>query len=178
MKTISPSASEKEESAPSTRSPSPDSNQSPVEALALLERRLANMKDRKPSLTGAEPTHSSKKNSPQKLNDPSSKEDTLNEKSSPSEKGRQNPSQLIHLASEFTASLIVGTLLGLLWDYFFATPPWGLVFFLLLGFAAGIRNLVKFAETSHKRREDPTAFPLSNENGASNPKKTNPSINS
>ena len=47
------------------------------------------------------------------------------------------------LASEFVAAIIVGVGLGLLVDYFLPTRPWGLVVLMLLGFAAGIVNVVR-----------------------------------
>ena len=49
------------------------------------------------------------------------------------------------LASEFVAAILVG--LGLGWgiDYLFKTSPWGLIILLLLGFAAGVLNVVRAA---------------------------------
>ncbi|HVY51276.1 MAG TPA: AtpZ/AtpI family protein [Devosia sp.] len=47
------------------------------------------------------------------------------------------------LASEFVAAIIVGAGLGYLIDMFLPTRPWGLVVLLLLGFAAGVLNVVR-----------------------------------
>jgi ATP synthase protein I len=47
------------------------------------------------------------------------------------------------LASEFVAAIIVGAGLGLLVDYFLPTRPWGLISLLVLGFAAGVLNVVR-----------------------------------
>jgi ATP synthase protein I len=40
---------------------------------------------------------------------------------------------------------VVGAGLGLLIDHWLGTSPWGLVIFLLLGFAAGVLNLARSA---------------------------------
>lgn len=47
------------------------------------------------------------------------------------------------LGSEFVAAIIVGAGLGYLVDMFLPTRPWGLVVLLLLGFAAGVVNVVR-----------------------------------
>jgi ATP synthase protein I len=49
------------------------------------------------------------------------------------------------LASEFVAAILVG--LGLGWgaDALFGTTPWGMIILLLLGFAAGVLNVVRAA---------------------------------
>jgi ATP synthase protein I len=49
------------------------------------------------------------------------------------------------LASEFVAAILVG--LGLGWgvDALFGTTPWGLIILMLLGFAAGVLNVVRAA---------------------------------
>jgi ATP synthase protein I len=49
------------------------------------------------------------------------------------------------LASEFVAAILVG--LGLGWgvDTLFNTTPWGIIVLLLLGFAAGVLNVVRAA---------------------------------
>lgn len=49
------------------------------------------------------------------------------------------------LASEFVAAIIVGVGLGYLIDMFLPTSPWGMVVFVLLGFAAGVLNMTKAA---------------------------------
>jgi ATP synthase protein I len=47
------------------------------------------------------------------------------------------------LGSEFVAAIIVGAGLGYVVDMFLPTRPWGLVVLLLLGFAAGVLNVVR-----------------------------------
>ena len=47
------------------------------------------------------------------------------------------------LASEFVAAIIVGAGLGLIIDSFLPTRPWGLLALMLLGFAAGILNVIR-----------------------------------
>ena len=47
------------------------------------------------------------------------------------------------LASEFAAAIIVGAGLGYLIDMVLPTRPWAMVALLLLGFAAGVLNVVR-----------------------------------
>ena len=47
------------------------------------------------------------------------------------------------LASEFVAGILVGIALGWGLDRVAGTSPWGLIGFLLLGFAAGVVNVVR-----------------------------------
>ncbi|WP_273760078.1 AtpZ/AtpI family protein [Bartonella sp. ML70XJBT.G] len=49
----------------------------------------------------------------------------------------------VKLSSEFLASIIVGVVLGLGFDKIAGSLPWGLVFFLFLGFAAGVLNILR-----------------------------------
>jgi ATP synthase protein I len=49
------------------------------------------------------------------------------------------------LSSELVAGVVVGAGLGLLTDHWLGTSPWGLIIFLLLGFAAGVLNVVRSA---------------------------------
>ncbi len=51
-------------------------------------------------------------------------------------------------ASEFTAAVLVGAFLGYGVDHFVGTAPWGLLSGLLLGFCAGVRNIVGLAKQS------------------------------
>jgi ATP synthase protein I len=49
------------------------------------------------------------------------------------------------LSSELVAGVLVGAGLGWLIDRWFGTSPWGLMIFLLLGFAAGVLNVMRSA---------------------------------
>jgi ATP synthase protein I len=49
------------------------------------------------------------------------------------------------LSSELVAGVIVGAGLGWLIDRWFGISPWGLIVFLLLGFAAGVLNVMRSA---------------------------------
>jgi ATP synthase protein I len=51
----------------------------------------------------------------------------------------------LRLSSEFIAGILVGAALGWLFDYAVGTSPWGLIFFLLLGFGAGVLNVMRSA---------------------------------
>ena len=51
--------------------------------------------------------------------------------------------QALKLSSEFIAGIVVGVGLGWIIDRMAGTSPWGLVIFLLLGFAAGILNVLR-----------------------------------
>lgn len=49
------------------------------------------------------------------------------------------------LSSELVAGVAVGALLGWMLDRWLGTSPWGLIVFLLLGFAAGVLNVMRAA---------------------------------
>ena len=49
------------------------------------------------------------------------------------------------LSSEFVTAVIVGALLGYLLDHFAGTGPWGMIALLLLGFSAGVLNVMRAA---------------------------------
>jgi ATP synthase protein I len=53
--------------------------------------------------------------------------------------------QALRLSSEFIAGILVGAGIGWLIDRFAGTSPWGLIVFLLLGFAAGVLNVLRSA---------------------------------
>ena len=65
-----------------------------------------------------------------------------------SQRVTSDPSALalgIRLSTEFIAGIVVGAGLGWLLDGVFGTSPWGMIVFLLLGFAAGVLNLIRAA---------------------------------
>lgn len=47
------------------------------------------------------------------------------------------------LSAELVAGVLVGAVIGYLLDTFAGTTPWGMIVFLLLGFAAGILNVLR-----------------------------------
>ncbi len=53
--------------------------------------------------------------------------------------------QAMKLSSEFIAGVVVGGLIGWFLDRYAGTSPWGLIVFLLLGFAAGTLNVLRSA---------------------------------
>lgn len=53
--------------------------------------------------------------------------------------------QALKLSSEFIAGIAVGVGLGWMIDRLAGTSPWGLIIFLLLGFGAGILNVLRSA---------------------------------
>lgn len=60
----------------------------------------------------------------------------------------------LRLSSEFIAGVLGGALIGWVLDKFAGTGPWGLIVFLLLGFAAGVLNVLRSAglvQDSHAR---------------------------
>lgn len=67
----------------------------------------------------------------------------------------------LRLSSEFIAAILVGVGLGWFIDRMAGTSPWGLIAFLLLGFAAGVLNVLRsagliaeFGSKARDRRED------------------------
>jgi ATP synthase protein I len=56
---------------------------------------------------------------------------------------RKGYSQALKISSEFISAIVVGGLLGYLLDYFLPTKPWGLIVFVLLGFCAGVLNVLR-----------------------------------
>jgi ATP synthase protein I len=60
--------------------------------------------------------------------------------------GEEGPSPIGHAvrySAEFVGGPIVGAGLGWALDRFFGISPWGMIVFLMLGFAAGIYNVLR-----------------------------------
>lgn len=51
--------------------------------------------------------------------------------------------QAWRLSSEFVAGVLAGVVLGWIFDRLVGTSPWGLVVFTILGFAAGVYNMMR-----------------------------------
>ncbi|KKX28375.1 AtpZ/AtpI family protein [Rhizobium sp. LC145] len=60
-----------------------------------------------------------------------------------SEESRRGMALGFKLSSEFISAIAVGAILGFLLDRFAGTSPWGLVVLLLLGFCAGVLNVLR-----------------------------------
>jgi ATP synthase protein I len=51
----------------------------------------------------------------------------------------------MRLSAELVGGVVIGFILGWLADRWLGTSPWGLIVFLLLGFAAGVLNVMRSA---------------------------------
>lgn len=56
----------------------------------------------------------------------------------------------LRLSSELVAGVVVGTILGWVFDRLLSTSPWGLIVFMLLGFVAGVINVMRSAGVGTK----------------------------
>ncbi|MBA4799318.1 AtpZ/AtpI family protein [Rhizobium rosettiformans] len=56
---------------------------------------------------------------------------------------RKGYGMAMKISSEFISAIIVGALLGYLFDYFVGTGPWGMIVLLLIGFCAGVLNVMR-----------------------------------
>jgi ATP synthase protein I len=71
--------------------------------------------------------------------------------SSAAHRSRSDPSAIargFRLSTELVAGVLVGAALGWLIDRWLGISPWGMIVFLLLGFAAGVLNVMRAAGVS------------------------------
>ena len=66
-------------------------------------------------------------------------------KDAPNSSGMTGFGAAIKLSSEFVAGIAVGVGIGWVIDRWAGTSPWGLIVFLLLGFVAGVLNVLRSA---------------------------------
>ena len=59
------------------------------------------------------------------------------------------------LSAELVAGVLVGAGIGWLLDWWLGISPWGMIVFLLLGFAAGVLNVMRAAGVVRPNRLDP-----------------------
>lgn len=60
-----------------------------------------------------------------------------------SEESRKGMALGFKLSSEFISAVAVGAILGFMLDRFAGTAPWGMIVLLLLGFCAGVLNVLR-----------------------------------
>ena len=63
----------------------------------------------------------------------------------------------LRLGSEFIAAILVGAGIGYLLDLWLQTSPWLLLVMVLVGFAAGVLNVVRSAAEMNRAAPPPTA---------------------
>lgn len=67
------------------------------------------------------------------------------DKGSDASSGLAGLGQALRLSTEFIAGVVAGGALGWGIDQWFEIAPWGMILFLLLGFAAGVLNVMRSA---------------------------------
>jgi ATP synthase protein I len=78
--------------------------------------------------------------------------------SEPSSRPASDPSAIargLRLSTELVAGVVVGVAIGWLFDRVVGTSPWGIIVFLLLGFAAGVLNVMRVAGVIPGSKLDP-----------------------
>jgi ATP synthase protein I len=78
--------------------------------------------------------------------------------SSPGQPPAADPSAMargFRLSTEFVAGVVVGAAIGWLLDRWLGISPWGMIVFLLLGFAAGVLNVMRAAGVVASNTLDP-----------------------
>ncbi|HZH10306.1 MAG TPA: AtpZ/AtpI family protein [Microvirga sp.] len=62
--------------------------------------------------------------------------------------------QAFRLSAEFVAGVAAGGIIGWIVDHFAGTSPWGLIVCLILGFCAGMLNLLRAAGLAKPAKYD------------------------
>ncbi len=62
--------------------------------------------------------------------------------------------QAFRYSAEFVSGVLAGGIIGWLVDHLFGTSPWGLIICLILGFCAGMLNLLRAAGLAKPARHD------------------------
>ena len=57
------------------------------------------------------------------------------------------------LSSELVAGVVVGALMGWGFDKLLSTSPWGMIVFVLIGFVAGVLNVIRSAGVAPDRTD-------------------------
>ena len=70
-------------------------------------------------------------------------------------KNSNNKSSLLGIAfkmsTELVAAVLVGTIIGFIFDNWFGTKPWFIIIFFFLGVTAGILNVIRVANNIQKK---------------------------
>ncbi|HTN61401.1 MAG TPA: AtpZ/AtpI family protein [Devosia sp.] len=66
----------------------------------------------------------------------------------------------MRIGTEFVAAILVGAGLGYLVDLGLGTKPWGLLILFMVGFAAGIRNVIRVVTEMNKAAPPPPGSDL------------------
>jgi len=74
--------------------------------------------------------------------------------------GPSSLGQAMTISTEFVAGVIAGGILGWIVDHVFGTKPWGLIILLMLGFVAGVYNVMRVsgftgARPGRRDRQEP-----------------------
>jgi ATP synthase protein I len=78
--------------------------------------------------------------------------------SSPGQRSTADPSAIargFRLSTELVAGVLVGAAIGWLLDRWLGISPWGMIVFLLLGFTAGVLNVMRVAGVVPSNTLDP-----------------------